>query len=90
MAVKVRLSSVFTSASGGHDVIEMPAKSPIECLQDLQWRFPESKRWFFDRQGKLLRHLWFFVNGRRVFVDDLNTPLNDGDELIIVLAIGGG
>ena len=32
----------------------------------------------------------FYVNGERILVDELNSPLEDNDDLLILLAIGGG
>ncbi|MBE0480488.1 MAG: MoaD/ThiS family protein [Dehalococcoidia bacterium] len=90
MAVKVKLSPILAAATGRQELIEVPARSPVDCLHDLRARFPRLKRWLFDRHGNMRPQLWLFVNGQRVHVDDLNTPLKDGDELLIMLAISGG
>jgi hypothetical protein len=42
------------------------------------------KRWTYDKEGKLLPLVWFFVNGRQLQTDEFTQPLKDGDELFIV------
>jgi len=38
----------------------------------------------------LLPQVQFYVNGERILVDELANPLEDDDDLLILLAIGGG
>jgi molybdopterin converting factor small subunit len=48
------------------------------------------RQWLYDKQGELRPQVQFFVNGQKIDADGLTNPLNDGDELFIFLAIGGG
>jgi len=62
----------------------------MECLQALQSRFPKIRQWLFDKQGSLRPQVQLFVNGQKIYADELNKPLKDEDELLILFAIGGG
>lgn len=45
----------------------------------------------YDKRGKLRRFVNIYVNGKDVrFLGHLNTELNDGDEVSIIPAVGGG
>ncbi len=56
----------------------------------MEGQFPKIKKWLYDKQGELRPQVWFLVNGERIYADKLTKQLNDGDELLILLAVGGG
>jgi molybdopterin converting factor small subunit len=62
----------------------------MECLQDLETQFPGIKQYIYDKHGDLRPQLQFFVNGQIIYANKLNALLKEGDELFILLAIGGG
>jgi molybdopterin converting factor small subunit len=62
----------------------------MECLHEFEARFPKIKQWLYDKQGNLQPQIWFFVNGQQISADDMNKPLNDGDELFFLPAVSGG
>lgn len=72
------------------ELLEATGHSPIECLYNLEAQFPQIKKWLYDKKGELRPQVWFFVNGEKILRDDLNKTLNDGDEVFVLLAIGGG
>ncbi len=59
-----------------------------EVLADLDRQFPGLRFRVVDEQGRLRRHVRFFLEGEQVF--DLGVPLRDDQELIIVQALSGG
>jgi molybdopterin synthase sulfur carrier subunit len=89
MSVKVRVSSLLRKFTDGQEVVEVTGHSATECLHNLGVQFPRIRQWLYDKQGNLLPYVQFYVNGERILVDELNNPLDD-DELLILLAIGGG
>lgn len=90
MSVKVKLPSIMRKYTDGQELMEMPVSSPIECLRSLETRFPKIRRWLHDKDGSLRPQVWLFVNGRRIYGDELHSLMKDGDELSVLLAIGGG
>jgi molybdopterin converting factor small subunit len=90
MSVKVRISSLLRKYANGQELLEVTGYSPVECLHNLVVQFPNIRRWVYDKQGELRPQVWFFTNGERISADELTNPLKDGDELFIILAIGGG
>lgn len=90
MSVTVKVPSLLRKYTNGQELLKVPGYSPIECLHNLVVQFPSIRKWLYDKQGELRPQVWFFVNGERINADELINPLNDGDELLIMLAVAGG
>jgi molybdopterin converting factor small subunit len=90
MTVKVRLSNLLRQATDWQEIVEVTAKTPEECLQAVVTQFPDVRKWIYDKNGKMWDRIQFFVNGKRIDRDQLPEPIQDGDELHILLNIGGG
>ena len=69
------------------EVFEIRAANAMECLQIMLRRYPSMKKWTYDKEGKLLPVIWFFVNDpdwkEKLTPDRFTKRLEDGDELII-------
>lgn len=90
MSVNVRLSAVLRKATNWQETVQVTGDTPLECLQSLEAQFPSIRQWIYDKDGKVLPQIQLFVNGQRVYADELTKPLKSGDELLILLAIAGG
>jgi molybdopterin converting factor small subunit len=90
MGVTIKVSSLFRRFTNGQEFVEVTGNSPMECLHELEARFPKIKRWLYDKQGNLRPQVWFFVNGQKISADEMTKPLKNGDELFFLLAISGG
>lgn len=94
MTVKVKMSSLLrqlAQLAKEPDIIDVSAPDPVQCMQVLVQRFPSLREWVYDsKQGRLLPQVQFFVNGHKLVAQQFTNPLKDGDELLILLAIGGG
>ncbi len=87
MSVKVLIDSAFLDYTGGQNEVEVEGKSVNQCLEHLWLRFPDLKTHLYDPQGKLLSDIGLFVNDENAFPSQ---PVEDGDELSIIIPIGGG
>jgi len=90
MSVKARVSFHLRRFTDEQEFVEVMGHTPLECLQDLETQFPGIKRYIYDKHGDLRPQLQFFVNGQIIYSNELNATLKEGDELFILLAIGGG
>lgn len=59
-----------------------------DVLADLDRQFPGLMFRVIDEQGRMRRHIRFFVNREQVF--ELSHPLRRNDTIAIVLALSGG
>jgi len=90
MYVTIKVSSLFRRFTNGQEFVKVSGNTPMECLYELEHRFPKIRRWLYDKQGNLRPQVWFFVNGQKISSDEMTKPLKDGDELLFLLAVSGG
>lgn len=90
MTVKIRISFPLRNFTNGQEIVEVRGQTPLDCLRHLQARFPSIGRRLFGKPGQLRPQVWLFVNGERIYRDELARQLMDGDELFILVAIAGG
>jgi molybdopterin converting factor small subunit len=91
MSVTVKLHSLLQHKfADGQDTFDVAAATPLDCLCEMESRFPKMKKWLYDAQGELRPQVWFFVNGEKLNPDERASPLTDGDEVMILLAVAGG
>jgi len=68
--------------------VEVNGRTVRECLDDLIRKFPDSKKWLFDKNGEM--QVLVILNGEDIYQKDLERVVADGDELELVLIVGGG
>lgn len=91
MAVKVRIPTPLRRLCEGKELVEVEGESLLEVLKNLEARYPGFKERLFETNGELRRFINIFVNEEDIrFLNGLNTPLKNGDEVSIVPAIAGG
>ena len=93
MKVKVKLSNLlrqYSHLQEEPEVFEVEGSNALECVRIMVERYPLMKKWVYDKEGKLLGLMQFFVNGEKLLMSEHSKPLNDGDELLVFFAIGGG
>jgi len=89
--VKLRLLATLATAIGRKEV-ETEASSLKEALDVLTAEYGDKfKAKVFDTTGNPKRQIKIYVNGRDIrFLNQLDTLLNDGDEVLILPAVTGG
>ena len=90
MGVRVKLSGLLRQAADWQEFVEINQYTPLACIQDLERQFPDIKKWIYDKNDKMWDRMQLFVNGEMIPSEELTHPLKDGDELFLLLHIGGG
>ena len=91
MAVQVLIPTPLQKFTNDEATAELTASSVDGLLDALEGRYPGIKGRLCDEAGKLRRFLNVYVNSEDIrFLDNQNTPLNDGDDVSIVPAVAGG
>ncbi len=90
--IRFTVPGVLASVTGGNRQIDMEASTVKEALSNLVSKYGEEfERRVFDVTGQPKRLLNFYVNGKNVrFLSNLDTQLSDGDEVMLLPAVGGG
>jgi molybdopterin synthase sulfur carrier subunit len=89
--VTLRVFATLATALGKKEV-EVEGSSLKEVLDSLIGDHGEEfKARILDSAGNPQRHIRIYINGKDIrFLKQLNTPLNDGDEVLILPAVVGG
>ena len=90
MSVRVKLPPVLRELSCGVETCEVGGRTVGECLKSLEGQFPGIKDYLFDRQGRLLGIFGIYLNSDGLSPVELDTPVQDGDEIVILNFLMGG
>jgi molybdopterin synthase sulfur carrier subunit len=91
MPLKVRIPTPLRKFTNGVDEIEAKGGTIGEVLTGLCVQYAEFKPRLFKEDGSLNRFVNVFVNEEDIrFLQDLNTPVKDGDDISIIQAVAGG
>ena len=88
---RVRIPPVLRVHVQDQKEVDASGSTVGELLDDLVGRHPGLREQLFTADGHLHRFVNLYVNGRDVrYLDVLDTPVADGDALIILPAMAGG
>ncbi len=89
--VHVRIPTPLRKLTGGSESVDADGASVAAVVEHLDRNYPGMKNRVLDDDGSVRRFVNIFVNGEDIrFLQQLETPVKDGDELSIVPAIAGG
>jgi MoaD family protein len=87
----VRIPTPLRKLTQGAEEVAASGKNIGELIADLEKRFPGIKERICDESGAVRRFVNIFVKDEDIrFLQNLETPVKDGDEVSIVPAIAGG
>jgi molybdopterin synthase sulfur carrier subunit len=91
MPVTVRIPPIWRKFAGRKAEIRTEADTVRDALTSLVGKCPELERRLRGSDGELAQGLSVFVNHQSIkHLDGLDTPLADGDRVLILIAMAGG
>jgi molybdopterin converting factor small subunit len=91
MTVTVLIPTPLQKLTNDQAVLELQASTIKELIEALEEACPGIKARICDDQGELRRFLNLYVNSEDIrFLEGIQTPLQDKDEVSIVPAVAGG
>ena len=78
------------SFTNNMEVVEVNGSTVGKCLNHLVTQFPGMKKQLFSKNGDLFENIIISINGESAYPEQLVKPVKEGDELNILLIIGGG
>jgi molybdopterin synthase sulfur carrier subunit len=91
MAVTVKIPTPLRRLTNQKDKVSASGKNVLAIVESLNREYPGIKERLCDENGALRHFVNIYINGEDVrYVDGINTPVKDGDEVSIVPAVAGG
>jgi len=91
MEVSIRMPGPLKKLAGEQDVIRSEGKTVGEVLRWLTDTYPGLEERLRDEKGEVRRFVNIYVNDEDIrFIQNLKTPLKEGDRISIIPAVAGG
>ncbi len=91
VAVEVRLPTVLRPQAGGQSTVTVEASTIGDVLRQLVSEYPGMSGQLLNADGSLHRFVNVYVNDDDVrYLDALETPVKEGDEVSLLPAVAGG
>jgi MoaD family protein len=94
MATEVRIPTILRTYTGGAKSVDAAGTTLAELIDDLEANHPGIKERLVEGengQGDLRRFVNVYVNDEDVrFTGGLDTPIADGDQVVVLPAVAGG
>ena len=88
---RVRIPTPLRKYTDGAAEVSIDGSTVGAIIEDLERRHPGIRERLCDDSGKVRRFVNIYVNGDDIrFLSNLESPVNDADEVSIVPAIAGG
>jgi MoaD family protein len=90
MAIKIQIPTPMRQHTDGKTTVEVAGNTVQAVLADLSAKYPAIAERVFQN-GKVRPFINLYLNNEDVrYLDNLATPVKDGDELAIIPAVAGG
>jgi sulfur-carrier protein len=87
----VRIPTPLRKLTGGSEEVNAGGKNVGELIGELEKKYPGIKERICDESGAVRRFVNIFVKDEDIrFLQNLDTPIGEKDEVSIVPAIAGG
>ncbi|MCS7014413.1 MAG: molybdopterin-synthase adenylyltransferase MoeB [Chloroherpetonaceae bacterium] len=91
MPAKIIIPTALRQYADGKDTVEVSASSVGDALAQLSQRYPALRKNLYTEDGKLRTFINIYKGDENIRnLQNLDTALSDGDELMIVPSIAGG
>jgi molybdopterin converting factor small subunit len=90
MTVQIDIPPFLRGIAGDAKMTNVSGGTVGECLENFITQFPGSKEFLFDKNGKLLKYLDVYVNGKSAYPEELTKKVNNGDKISLLYLIIGG
>ena len=90
MAVKVYIHKTHRQYTEGLEVVEVDGNTVGDCLNHLVRQFPAMEKALFSKRDKLHNTVEIFVNHASAYPNELMKPVNEGDDIHLLVMLAGG
>jgi|TARA_Y100000996_G_scaffold330393_1_gene266579 molybdopterin synthase sulfur carrier subunit len=88
---QIKIPTPLRSLTNDEDTVAVNAPNLKELIAQMENSYPGIAERLLDENNELRRFVNIFINGEDVrFLDGLDSPVRDADEVSIVPAVAGG
>ena len=88
---QIKIPTPLRSLTNDEDTVAVNAPNLKELIAQMESSYPGIAERLLDENNELRRFVNIFINGEDVrFLDGLDSPVRDADEVSIVPAVAGG
>ena len=88
---QIKIPTPLRSLTNDEDTVAVSAPNLKELIAQMENSYPGIAERLLDENNELRRFVNIFINGEDVrFLDGLDSPVRDADEVSIVPAVAGG
>lgn len=89
--VSVRLPTVLRPQANGQSLVDQPGSTVGEVVTHLVEAYPGLRSNLLDDEGRVRKFVNVYLNDEDIrFLQQLDTPVKEGDEVAILPAVAGG
>jgi molybdopterin converting factor small subunit len=88
MDISIKLNHAFQPYAGNREIVKVSGSSVKECLDNLIDFFPNFKELLFNTDNALSALV--LLDGETIVTKDLNRPVTEQSELVLLPMIQGG
>ncbi len=90
MAVKIHVHATHRQFTNDSETVLVEGKTVGECLNRLVDQFPGIEKALFAKKDRLHNVVEVYVNHSSAYPNELLKPVQDGDEIHLVVMLAGG
>ena len=90
MSITVNLHKTHRQHTNGQETVEVEGNTVGECLASLVDRYPKMAEALYGPKGKLSNQIEIYLNMESAYPDELSKPVQDGDDIHIIVMLAGG
>jgi molybdopterin converting factor small subunit len=90
VSVHIAVHKTHRQFTDGAARVSVEGKTVGQCLEGLSARYPGMRSVLYDEKGGLKKTIEIYVNMESAYPDELNKPVQNGDEIHIALMLAGG
>ena len=89
--VEVIVPNILRDSAGGETRLVVSGVTLREAMEALFDRHPTLRTHLYDERGRMRQHVLVFYNGESIrWLESLDVPLREGDQLQVINAVSGG
>jgi len=86
----VHIHTTHRQYTNGLEVVDVKGNTVGDCLNHLVQQFPALEKALFAKKDKLHNTVEIFVNHATAYPNELVKPVNEGDEIHLLVMLAGG